>query len=198
MHFPETPTGHPGVEIRISRGKRHLVATEDQITVDGQVFRLADVDQVAYRAAARINQASYRIGVAQGGAKATFTFDAYRRGTEMEDSRVQWGNVVDLLEARVCPRIAAEAVAAVSAGGKWSFGSLPATRVEADVNGLRVCQPFGARIPWDRVYSADMHQGCVRVWDAKSGGTRPRISIDMSGWNAVVLPRVIAMVTARG
>jgi hypothetical protein len=82
----------PSEEIRVPRGKcgpglGHvpLVASDGVITVGEQGFRLADVDRVSYHAAVQTNLAHYRIGVGQGSARRTFTFDAYRRGTELDD-----------------------------------------------------------------------------------------------------------------
>src|SRR5690349_6738120 len=77
----------PPEEIRIRRGKHELLACGDLLTVGGKSFALSRVDRVAYRAATRINQAQYVIGVAQGDLKRQFLFEAFRRGTELDDTR---------------------------------------------------------------------------------------------------------------
>lgn len=83
--------GRPG---GVARGKTGpgfghvaLVATDGTIAMGDQIFRLASLDRVTYRAAARINHASYLIGVGEGNQQCTFTFGAYRRGTEFDDAR---------------------------------------------------------------------------------------------------------------
>jgi hypothetical protein len=185
-------------EIRVPRGKvgpgfAHvsLVATGGVITVGDRAFRLADVDRVAYRAAAQINLAHYRIGVGHGDTQSTFMFDAYRRGTEMDDTRNVWLKLVALLEATACPRIADSALRAIAGGRSVAFGSRPAARIDATAKGLRPRKPFARVVPWREISGADLHDGQVRIW---SHGSRrkPTMSTDMSGWNAVVLPRVVA------
>ncbi|OHV32473.1 MULTISPECIES: hypothetical protein [Pseudofrankia] len=188
----------PG-EVRIHRKKQDLVATAQAITIGEQYFDLSTVDRVIYRAAARINQASYRIGLAHGDVTAIFTFDAYKRGTELEDSRRLFEQVVQLLEATACPAIAQRAAHAVTAGHPVAFGSSPAARITADAQGLRPRQPFAKTVPWSQIVGADLREGQARVWTATNGVTdkKPKMSIDMMGWNAVVLPRVVRMLGGR-
>lgn len=190
-------------EIRVPRGKSgpgfghvSLVAADGAIRVGDRIFRLAGLDRVTYRAAARINQASYRIGVGEGDAQCTFMFDAYRRGTELVDTREVWLRLVALLESTACPRIADVALCAIAAGRSVTFGSRPASRIDADAVGLRPHRPLARAVPWAEIRGADLHEGQVRVWTSSSG-RRPAMSIDMSGWNAVVLPRVVAALAAR-
>jgi hypothetical protein len=191
-------------EIRVPRGKvgpgfghLSLVAAGGVITIGERTFRLTDVDRVAYRAAAQINLAHYRIGVGHGDTQCTFVFDAYRRGTEMDDTRDLWLRLVALLEASACPRIADSAVRAITAGRPVAFGSQPASRIDADAGGLRPRRPFARAIPWREISGADLHDGQVRIWRHGSG-RKPAMSTDMSGWNAVVLPRVVAALAGLG
>ncbi|MCK9896183.1 hypothetical protein [Frankia sp. AgB32] len=184
--------------------KQDLVVTDRTISIGGRAFELAAVDRVVYRSAARINQASYRIGVGQGDETCLFTFDAYKRGTELADSRRLYGQVVEVLEAVVCPAIAAAAARAVTAGQTVTFGSSPAARINADAEGLRPRRPFARTVPWSRIVHADLHQGQARVWTAGSGdaedgrrNSSPAMSMDMMGWNAVVLPRVVGLLGRR-
>jgi hypothetical protein len=183
-------------EIRVPRGKSgpgfghvSLVATDGVIMIGDRTFRLAGLDRVTYRAAARINQASYRIGVGEGEEQCTFMFDAYRRGTELDDTRNVWLRLVALLESTACPRIADLALRGIATGRSVTFGSSPASRIEADALGLTPRRPFARAVPWAEIRGADLHDGQVRVWTSRS---RPAMSADMSGWNAVVLPRVVA------
>jgi hypothetical protein len=52
--------------------------------------------------------------------------------------------------------------------------------------------PFGEiRVPRGKSGPGFGHVSQVRVWTSSSRH-KPAISVDMSGWNAVVLPRVVA------
>lgn len=183
----------PG-EIRIRRGRHELVAVDNVFVVDGKVFDLSTVDRVIYRAATRINQHAYELGVAQGESKCRFLFNAYRRGTEMAETRELWNQAVALLERTVCPRIADDAARTISAGGSVTFGGPQAARIVADAEGVRKLQPFAEKVPWNRIVGSDFALGQVRLWSGdRTGTSKPRLSIDMGGWNAVVLPRLVAM-----
>lgn len=172
-------------------GHVSLVATDDVIAIGDRAFRVAGLDRVTYRAAAQINQAHYSIGVGEGREQCTFMFDAYRRGTELHDTREIWLRLVALLERTACPRIADAALQAIAAGRSVTFGSQPGSRIDADAVGLRPRKPFAQALPWREISGADLHEGQVRVW-TRTPGRKPAVTTDMSGWNAVVLPRVVA------
>ncbi|MGW1616728.1 hypothetical protein ACWCQZ_46520 [Streptomyces sp. NPDC002285] len=165
------------------------------MSIGNQVFRLSEVDKIAFHAASRINEASYMIGVAQGKSSCRFTFRAYRRATEMEDRRKEWNQLANLLDSIAGPRIARRMADYLSDGGIATFGSPPATRIDADVEGLRLRRPFMKKVPWDTVTDVDLNRGAVRVWTSAESISegKPRMAIDMHGWNAVVLPRVFAL-----
>lgn len=179
-------------ELRVRSGGRALVAAGDAISIGARVFRLADVDRVAYYAAARTNQACYSIGLAVGESKSRFAFDAFRRGTEFDDARETWRRLVELLETTVCPRIADTSVRAISAGETVNFGGALGPRIDADADGLRYYELRTKKVPWPEITDVDMREGQVRVWT--SGGAKPAIAIGMFGWNAVVLPRVVTVI----
>jgi hypothetical protein len=183
-------TGSP--EIRMRTGGSELVAADETVSIGGTVFDLGLVDRVIYRAFSRVNQASYLVGLSQGGMRRKVMFDAY--GAELGDAREAWERLVGLLETAVCPRIADDAVRAISAAGVVRFGSRPTARIEADAEGLRHVQPFARTVPWALITGADLADGLARVWVT---GRKPRLSIDMSGWNAVALPRVVGALTGR-
>jgi hypothetical protein len=189
----------PG-ELRVrGSGRRELVATGNTISIGDQVFPLGDVDRVAYRAATRINQASYGIALARGDTSCRFLFDAYRRGTDLEDKRAIWNRLVELIEATAVPRITAAAVRTIGAGQTVRLGSPAIDAVDLDAEGIRRHRPFAAKLPWDRVARADLYQGLARVWTMVDGtvATTPKIGIPIFGWNAVVLPDVVARLARR-
>jgi hypothetical protein len=193
QQFPSMPLG----EIFLRKGSRELVASGNVISIGEQVFQLDAVDRVVYHSATRINQASYTIGLAQGAQKCRFMVDAYRRGSEFKDMSDSWSRLVTLLEATACRRIAQDATHVINSGGTFFFGSLPANRIDANAEGLRFRRIFSKRVPWDQITSADLRKGEVQVWTstnrAVSVSADPKMSIAMSGWNAVVLPRVVSM-----
>lgn len=177
-------------ELRVASGGRTLAAAGDVIVIGDRVFRLAEVDRVAYHAAARPDQASYALGLAAGPVRSRFVFDAFRRGSELEEARETWRRLVELVESAACPRIARAAVDAITAGETARFGRRPS--IAADAEGLR--RRFAPKVPWAGVLGTDLHAGQVRVW---TGGPEPALVTGMAGWNAVVLPRVAGMMLGR-
>jgi hypothetical protein len=181
-------------EVRVRCGGRTLAAAGDVIVIGDRVFRLAEVDRVAYHAAARPHQAGYALGLARGPVCSRFVFDAFRDGSELEDAREAWRRLVELIESAACPRIARAAAEAITAGATARFGGGGHPRIAADAEGLRRCRWFAPKVPWASVLGTDLRAGQVRVW---TGGPEPELVAAMAGWNAVVLPRVIGMMVAR-
>jgi hypothetical protein len=190
----------PGTdEIRVRSGRRELVATGTTLTIGDAVFDLNRIDRVIYKAAIRINQASYTIGVAAGDEKNVFMVDAYRRGTEFTDVRDAWNRLVSLLEATACPRLARAALASIRRGETVTFGAPPANRIDADTAGVRPRRPFARVTPWSAVADVRLLEGQVQLFTAAelAAGKAAKLRIDMSGWNAVLLPRVAAAFIGR-
>jgi hypothetical protein len=180
-------------EVRVRSGGRTLAAAGDVIVIGERIFRLAEVDRVAYHAAARPHQASYALGLARGPMRSRFVFDAFRGGSELEDARETWRRLVELVESAACPRIARAAVDSITAGATARFGGGGHPRIDADAEGLRRRRWFAPKVPWAGVLGTDLRAGQVRVW---TGGPEPELVAAMAGWNAVVLPRVIGMMVA--
>ncbi|MGW5720276.1 hypothetical protein ACWEVP_29195 [Amycolatopsis sp. NPDC003865] len=180
-------------EILVSSGGRTLAAAGDVIVIGDRVFRLAEVDRVAYDAAARPRQASYALGLAHGAVRSRFVFDAFG-SHELEDARETWRRLVELVESAACPRIARAAVDAITSGATARFGGGRYRRIDADAGGLRRWGWFAPKVPWAGVLGTDLRAGQVRVW---TGGPEPELVTAMAGWNAVVLPRVIGMMVAQ-
>ncbi|MGK3201747.1 hypothetical protein [Amycolatopsis sp. MEPSY49] len=183
-------TGSGG--ILVSSGGRTLAAAGDVIVIGDRVFPLAEVDRVAYDAAARPRQASYALGLARGPVRSRFVFDAFGSG-ELADARETWRRLVELVESAACPRIARAAVDAITAGATARFGAGGHRRIDADAEGLRRWRWFAPKVPWAGVLGTDLRAGQVRVW---TGGPEPELVTAMAGWNAVVLPRVVGMMVA--
>ncbi len=165
------------------------------VTVGEDVFHLPAVDRVAYHVASRSNRASFRIRLRQAATTCDFMVDAYRRGTELDDTRAAWQNLIELVERSACPNIAQTAIDAIVAGGTVAFGGAPAGRIDGNAAGLRPRRVFAKTVPWSRIAKADFGDGLVRVWTTDD--ERPAMSVDMSGWNAVVLPRVVTELATR-
>jgi hypothetical protein len=185
-------TGSGGLRVR--SGGRTLAAAGGEIVIGDRVFRLAEVDRVAYHAAARLHQARYSLGLARGPVRCRFGFDAFARGSELEDARETWRRLVELVESAACPRIAAGLAEVIAAGATARFGGGGHPRIDADAAGLRPARWFAGTVPWARVLGTDLRAGQVRVW---TGGPEPGLVTGMAGWNAVVLPRVVGIMVGR-
>ncbi|WP_328648161.1 hypothetical protein OHS58_11160 [Amycolatopsis sp. NBC_00348] len=179
-------------ELRVSSGGRTLAAAGDVIAIGDRVFRLGEVDRVAYHAAARLHRASYSLGLASGLVRCRFGFDA--APGELDDARETWRRLVELVESAACPRIASTMAEAITAGGTARFGGGGQPRIDADAGGLRGPRFFAGKVPWGRVLGSDLRAGQVRVW---TGGPEPGLVTGMAGWNAVVLPRVVGIMVCR-
>jgi len=202
MTEPSTPAASVSRstgEVRLSSGRRELVAIGTVVTVGEDVFHLPAVDRIAYHVASRGNHTSFRIRLRQAATTCDFMVDAYRRGTELNDTRAAWGSLVELVERWACPNIARTAIDAIRAGGTVAFGGAPAARIDGNAAGLRPRRLFAKTVPWSRIARADFGDGLVRVWttDDVGAGSTVAMSVDMSGWNAVVLPRVVRALAAR-
>ncbi|WP_435280047.1 hypothetical protein [Streptomyces sp. 1222.5] len=193
---PPPPIGR----LHVRSGRRELITDGQTLSIDNQIFQLSTIDRIAFRAASRINEASYMIGVSQGKVKRRFTFNAYRRGTEMESRLQEWTQLASILDFTAGPHITHNILEKILDGQDVTFGSPPATRIDADAEGLRLRRPFMKKVPWDQIVDADMHRGAVRVHISRGNSQReikPVMSIDMHGWNAVTLPRVVALLHGR-
>ncbi|WP_328454522.1 hypothetical protein [Amycolatopsis sp. NBC_00438] len=179
-------------ELRVCSGGRTLAAAGDVIAIGDRVFRLGEVDRVAYHAAARPHRASYSLGLARGPVRCRFGFDA--AATELDGAREAWRRLVELVESAACTRIARTLAEAIAAGGTARFGGGGHPRIDADAEGLRDHRWFAGKVPWGRVLGSDLRAGQVRVW---TGGPQPRLVAGMAGWNAVVLPRVVGIMVCR-
>jgi hypothetical protein len=161
--------------------------------VDGKRFDLSKVDRVAYHAASSPNLVRYGIRLGQGATKCYFLYDAYKRGTEMEDAATNWRSIVGLLQQTACPRLAIEASLAIKGGQQIRIGN----DILASAEGLRRRRLFAKTVPWSLITSADFHRGNVRVWTVGSvGSNRPEMITAMGGWNAVIMPRLIQLMAS--
>ncbi|MFJ1759885.1 hypothetical protein ACIOD2_06170 [Amycolatopsis sp. NPDC088138] len=182
-------------ELRVRSWGRTLAAAGDVIAIGDRVFRLGEVDRVAYHAAARLHRASYSLGLARGPVRCRFGFDASSGELgELEDARETWRRLVELVESAACPRIALRMAEAITAGDTARFGGGGHPGIDADAEGLRGRHWFAAKVPWGRVLGSDLRAGQVRVW---TGGREPGLVAGMAGWNAVVLPRVVGIMVCR-
>lgn len=118
-------------ELRVSSGGRTLAAAGDVIAIGDRVFRLGEVDRVAYHAAARLHRASYSLGLASGLVRCRFGFDA--APGELDDARETWRRLVELVESAACPRIASTMAEAITVGGTARFGGGGQPRIDADM-----------------------------------------------------------------
>jgi hypothetical protein len=178
----------------IRSGRHELIATSDVITIDGADFRLDAVDRVGYHVLSQMHVTSHVISLGEGRQQRQFMSDVYGDRTQLDDARRYWNAVVDLLEHKTTARLADEAVRSVLSGQTVRFG----TSIVAELGGLRRRRPFATTLPWDRMLLADITAEKVRVWsDDTPDRKRPKMWTAAGGWNAVLLPRVIAIMKHR-
>ena len=100
-------------------------------------------------------------------------FAAYRRGTELDDTRELWLRLVALLESTACPRLAEAALRTMAGDGSVTFGSRPASGIDADAVGLRPRNRSHGRSPGSRSQAPTCTKGTF-VCGAEHRGASPR------------------------
>jgi hypothetical protein len=188
----------PANEIRVKQGRTELVAAGDEVRIGDEVFSLSRVDRVAYRVAKRLNQASYGIALGEGDREKRLIFEAYARGNELAEKEAIWTELVARIEAVACQRMAADAKRAIDAGETVRIGSPAMDAVDLDREGIKRHRPFAPKVAWSAIARSDLYVGTARILTHTSGtpDKNPKITIPIFGWNAVILPDIVALMTA--
>jgi len=190
---------HPG-NPKTSR----LVITDDGITIDGKGFGWPSIDRIRYSAVDHYQSAAYQgttfiVAVGGAGQQATFTLQAnptsfWKPEINHEARSGQheaWKTAVEILDAQSGVPIATRAVATVRQGGTAELAGL-----HLDPQGVHKRGVFSKSIPWPEVAGTDIHLSYFRVLARAGTKTKPRIQIPRGDWNIVLLPRVIAALSA--
>jgi hypothetical protein len=102
--------------------------------------------------------------------------------------KVGFENAVTLFEERVGNRLVSEAVTAVRSGGMTELGGL-----RLDPEGVHRPGLFRKSARWDEIVGTDVKHAYLRVLVRKGEQTKKAMDVHRYGWNAVLLPRVIAI-----
>jgi hypothetical protein len=177
-----------------------LVITEQGVAINDKSFGWAEIDKILYSAIDMYQSAAYQgttftVGVGSPAQKATFSMEA--RPTSFWKPEVDhnarsgqheaWKNAVEVLDARVGVPIATHAVATVRQGGTAELAGL-----HLDPQGVHKRGLMTKSIPWPEVAGTEVRQSYFCVLARSGEKAKPRIQIIRSGWNVVLLPRVIA------
>jgi hypothetical protein len=170
-----------------------------------EAFRWDEIDKVAYRAVDHHINGSYMnttFTIEVGSGKRTARFELYssttgllrtKVDTEKRDANQQkWREAVEILEDRVCLRIAAEAVATVLSGGSTSLGGVRLDRAGIHKDGL-----FRKTVAWSEVAGTRNGSPFFSVLARKGTKEKPKIQVNAGQWNQVLLGRVISAIASR-
>ena len=179
------------IRINVSK-KLEVVGDARQIAFKGHAFDLDAVDRVAFWSVAlRVNGSymgtSFWVKLSQGKLADQFVLDSKSHDRRLEEFRSAWYGLVELLEARVCPRIGEEAIATINAGGTAAFGP-----IIAGPDGLRARRPLARVIPWSEVAGTTVDNQGMHVLVRRNGSEpKAKLLAGLAQWNTVVLPRVV-------
>jgi hypothetical protein len=182
-----------------------LTMTENWFDVSGNSIAWHEIDRVIYSAVDRYINGAYmgtNFTVAVRGAtkkEIRFLLDSGTKGAlkhkvdheRRNRNKVEFENAITLLEERVGNRLVSEAVAAVRAGGMTEFGGL-----RLDPEGVHKPGLFRKSARWDEIVGTDVKHVFLRVLVRKGERTKKAMDVHRYGWNAVLLPRVIAILAA--
>jgi hypothetical protein len=205
----------PGGEFRISRLLHELVAGDDFVEIDGGRFVLDDIDRVAYWASVSGDVrgssgsswgVSFELRLGQGDRESRFSIPGRQvRSWEVgvDACPDYWHQLIDLIDAAVCRRLASEASATLMAGTEVRFGA-----IIGDATGLRRRGPLAKTLRWDDIAGTNVEgpnppfQTYPRsdelqvLVSGRRGKTNVMLTAGMEAWNVVVLPAVISALTS--
>ncbi|MGI8329268.1 hypothetical protein ACRYCC_04840 [Actinomadura scrupuli] len=188
------------------RNTRVLTMTDEGLDVSGVSFAWPEIDRVRYGAVdSYVNGGyvgtTYRIEVGNAARKKTrFKLTSRTTGVlknkidheRRERNRAEWIKAVEILEERVCGRLAAEAVMTVRGGGTAECAG-----VRLDPQGVRRSGPFGRSVAWQDIAGTEVKHPYVRIFARRGEQPKKAIKVPIGTWNAVLLPRVIEALSQR-
>jgi len=185
------PAGLPTV--RLSWKALDIAGDARAISFRGTTYPLAEVDRVAYKATRHSINGAYmgtmfQFRLSRPGASGQFALDGGSRDTNIDAFRACWNGCVDLVEAVVCPRLAAQDIARVAAGGTVTYGG-----IVVGAEGVRAKRPLAKVIPWQEVTGTETNAvGALRVLTRRDGkGDKAKLWAGVDTWNTVLLPRLV-------
>ena len=185
------------------KNSHRLTMTTDDLAVDSQRFRWAEIDRISYSARTIIVNganmgAQFLIGVGTPDRHAYFSLDTSTTGmvriNRHDDQRdlqhAQWAVAVTVLDRMVGDRLVGAMVAAIRGGDAATI-----VKLRLDRDGVHSTGWFAKSLAWrdiDSLYVLD------RYWSifARGGSqTKALIRISHGVWNGVLLPRVVDAMT---
>jgi hypothetical protein len=189
-----------------NRGKRVLTMTEAGIDVSGTSLGWAEIDRVQYGVLDLYANGGYvnttfiiKVGNAAR-KKVLFTLKSGLTGplkkwidTERrERNRAEWVEAVQILDQRVCIRLVTEVVTTVQGGGTTEFAGL-----RLDPQGLHKRGLLrSTSVAWDDIAGTETRDTFLCILKRARGRAKIAIHLEQDGWNVVLLPSVIAAMTA--
>jgi len=177
-----------------------LTMTEAGLDISGVTFSWDEIDRVRYGAVDRHINGGYMgttFTIEVGNAakkKQHFILDSGTTGPlktridhERRDrNRAEWVKAVEILEDRVCVRLATEAMTTVLQGGTTEFAGL-----RLDPQGVHKGGLFSKSVGWRDIAGTEAKFPYFRILARAGDKTKKAIEIPHGGWNMVLLPRVI-------
>jgi hypothetical protein len=195
--------GQPEALVHVTRGpgvRKELLVTADRLVIGTESFPLDEIDSVQWDAVrSHVNGAYmgtlYSIRVQVAGRKGDVALNPGSRDRNIDELAAAYQQVVRLLDAVVCPRIAHDLVARMQAGETVTLGPTGA-RVELTAAGFRLKKPLSKVVPWARVARTELQGG--RFWFLlhRDGGEPKRhATVGLDGANIVVLPHLVRLLS---
>jgi hypothetical protein len=186
--------------------KAVLTMTETGLDISGVSFSWPEIDRVRYSAVDRHINGGYMgttFTIAVGNAakkNMTFMLDSGTTGalkTKIDHERrdrnkAEWIKAVEILEDRVCVPLIASTVTTVLQGGSAEMGGLT-----LDPRGVHKGGLFSKSIAWPEVAGTEVRHPYFRVLIRAGNKTKKGLEIPQVGWNVVLLPRVIKLLSER-
>src|SRR5690349_3898410 len=186
--------------------KAVLTMTDAGLDVSGVSFGWPEIDRVRYSAVDRHINGSYMgttFTIAVGNAakkQTTFMLDSGTTGalkTKIDHERrdrnkAEWIKAVEILEDRVCVPLIAATVTTVLQGGSTQMSGLT-----LDPRGVHKAGLFSKSIAWPQIAGTEVRSPYFRVLVRAGDKTKKGLEIPNVGWNVVLLPRVIKLLSER-
>lgn len=185
-------------ELRITQPRHELVVTEQEISIDGELFALSEVDRVAYWATP-LGSGGYGsyfteffLGLGLGDISGRFsivTQDRFEFPT-MKTCPRNWREILDHLEMSVCGRIGEELATIIAGGGEVMFGE-----VSADASGLhRHHRSSTTSVAWDEIIDTNIDDNTLGlVTEQAHPKSKLALTIPLDEWNVIVVPQVACL-----
>jgi len=186
--------------------KAVLTMTDAGLDVSGVGLSWPEIDRVRYSAVDRHINGSYMgttFTIAVGNAakkQVTFMLDSGTTGalkTKIDHERrdrnkAEWIRAVEILEDRVCVPLIAATVTTVLQGGSAEMAGLT-----LDPRGVHKGGLFSKSVAWGDFAGTEVRHPYLRVLIRAGEKTKKGLEIPNAGWNVVLLPRAIRMLSER-